>query len=287
LCKCTKYNTMKNLFLISLFVAIAVFSTSCRKRKHCIDPANPECPNYDPCYLKTDVNADFEALFMLRGSPNYFELEVDVDTTQLHSYLTFKAKNSTFVTYKWVVGSDPKIYDKSSFELGFHLQSEESIPVTLIVEGSPDRHCNNKSDWRDTLTKIIHFRHYKNHALVGEYSGALTNNQNDKFNVRIMPGHGRFDGEINGRYQYIIGLPTIVANENEPIYFADTAIVHNGFSNTVAVFYNQNKNQPEVLAKLDQKTGNITIEYMVLDPWPPVNNKLIKKKYVFKGTKIK
>jgi hypothetical protein len=278
---------MKNLFLISLFVAIAVFSTSCRKKKHCIDPANPECPNYDPCYLKTDVNADFEALFMLRGSPNYFEILTEVDTVHLISSLTFKAKNSTYLSYKWLVGSDPKVHKTNTIILDFKLNSAESIPVTLMVEGSSERNCNNKNDWKDTITKIIHFRHYLEHAIFGEYRGSLTNKPNEKFNVRIMPGHGRFDGEINGRYPYLFGLPTNVAKENEPIYFADTAIETKGFSNTVAVFSNQNRNQPECLAELDQKTGNIKIEYMVIDPWPPVNNKLIKKKYVFKGTKIK
>ena len=44
-----------------LFVLIIGLFTTCRKDKEisCNDIENPDCPNYDPCHGKSQVNADF------------------------------------------------------------------------------------------------------------------------------------------------------------------------------------------------------------------------------------
>lgn len=83
-------------FILSLLVA-GLFFNACKKDTICNDPANPSCKNYDPCFDKTPVSADFK-IFENVGS-----IANEADTLWINNPIIFKPINRNNTIYKWVV----------------------------------------------------------------------------------------------------------------------------------------------------------------------------------------
>jgi len=185
---------------------------------------------------------------------------IEVDTVYLSSNLIFEAKDKSYKSYEWVIGSDVNHRYGNTISIDFVFSSEETIPITLIVQGSSDKNCQNKVDFRDTLTKFVHFIPYTKFRLKGTYSGSFTNNPNGIFEIKINTG-------VDGSKGYITGLP--ISSNQQPPWFGDTAVRIEGLANTFAIFDNgDSRNRPEGIVTFDSKKNELTLEYYIIEPFP-------------------
>ncbi len=270
---------MKSITL-PVMILSALLVNSCKKKCDC--PSNPDCENYDQCFNKSDVLADFKAKSYLSGTPSnsYPEQLLEVDTVYLSSSLIFEANDKSYKDYKWIIGSDTNHRKGSKISVSFALKNEETIPITLIVQGGADKNCQNKIDYRDTFTKYIHFTTYKKFSLNGIYEGAYSNSPNNIIQINIVT-------EVNGVKGYIKGLPV---NSNElPTWFGDTAVRLVDMINTYAFFDNgSSRNQPQGIVSYNQSKNELNLELKVIEPYPlQQGQNLTFKQYNFKGKKIK
>lgn len=146
-----------NLLLITCSMAGILTWAGCKEEPPCNDPTNPDCANYDPCYGKKPVTADFE---MSQGwtivPPRQVE-EWIPDVAFRRGLIGFKPvgydEKDTTVKYTWLLGSE--VIHEYHFERSFIDTKEREIPITLIVEKKPDLSCFPEDDGKDTLTKLI------------------------------------------------------------------------------------------------------------------------------------
>lgn len=166
-----------------LFLLLAVYAfgvlMSCRKK--CNDPRNIECENYNPCFGKKAVSADFiiEELIYDPELQKYFS-PYETDTT-IGQDVRFTAKEEN-ATYKWIIGA--KEYDKKVVHLNFgSAPRETSIPITLIVTKEPDKACFPKDDGVDTFTKNLYIA--KSTIISGSFQGYYLGKENDIFTITL------------------------------------------------------------------------------------------------------
>ena len=279
-----KFNASINstiLRLTVLFILI-INLNGCKKNCECNDPSNSECKNYNPCHNKSNVAANFEAMAYLHGSSfnSYPEQLLKVDTVYLSSNLLFEANDKSYMNYKWIIGSDPNHRSGNKISVSFVLTEEETIPITLIVQGSPDKNCQNKLDYRDTFTKYIHFMPYKKFSLNGVFEGVFLDSPDKTVQIDIVT-------EFNGIKGYIKGLP--VNSKEPPLWFGDTAVQIISIINTYAYFDNEGaRNQPQGVVSFNQTKNELNLELKVIEPYPLISGQnLTFKQYNFKGKKIK
>ena len=154
----------------------------CKDDPPCHEPTNPKCPNYDPCYGKKPVTADFE--IGATGNPsviNPFTGMFEEDTIFPKTAIRFRAKIKG-AKYKWKLGSET-IYD-SAFTRTFHTVPYGRYKVTLIIEKEPDLACFPEDDGRDTLTRYFHIVEYCKLQTTGSYKG-VWEGQKDSFIFKI------------------------------------------------------------------------------------------------------
>lgn len=150
---------MKKLKFLILFLGFAGLLTlhACKEELPCNDPTNPNCPNYDPCYGKKPVTADFEMSQGWRSAPPKHLDRWNPDVAFGRGLVGFKPigydAEDTTVKYTWILGAET-IYEYS-FERDFIDTKEKEIPITLIVEKQPNLDCYPEDDGKDTLTQMI------------------------------------------------------------------------------------------------------------------------------------
>lgn len=174
----------KHIFSLStvLLVLCLVGFGSC---ENCEDITNPECKNYDPCW-EGEVKASFKILDVLPFSyiywtdQDFFWEHSDSDT--IHSrYVEFEAPEG-MDKYTWIIGSEvlhDRVVSRGEFP------RNESIPITLIVEKTPNSICFPNDDGIDTLVRNIYYQSGScNYSKVyGSYKGHFLRNPNEEFIV--------------------------------------------------------------------------------------------------------
>ncbi len=131
----------------------------CKDEPLCNDPSNPQCPNYNPCYGKKSVTADFEMSQMFAVvTPDYLD-KFNPDIAFERDRIGFRPIGlDTATKYTWLLGSE--IITEPSFERNFantQQTGENNIQITLIIEKKPNLICFPNDDGRDTITKHIRF----------------------------------------------------------------------------------------------------------------------------------
>ncbi len=136
------------LFCIGISVTIGF--SSCKK--HCQDPSNPECENYNPCYGKTPVTASMimDQSLMLYFDEDFYETGDTVFPTGV--LIRFRCQTEADRVI-WVLGKDT--VEKRQVERSFGLPYGK-YPVTLIVHAEPNLSCFPEDDGWDTLTRYVH-----------------------------------------------------------------------------------------------------------------------------------
>ena len=119
-------------FGLSVLLLALVFIQSSCKKEDCDNPRNPECSNYDACIDAVETDADFG--FYIQRTSTIGKIYIPLLDTMYRfgntsSYrLWFKANSSQMSRYEWSIGSDPRVFNDSIFELTF-----ENIPPNYEI----------------------------------------------------------------------------------------------------------------------------------------------------------
>jgi hypothetical protein len=136
------------LFLILSSIFSLEF-ISCKKC--CYDKTNPECENYDPCFGKSETNANFQQLIQ------FGDKYIDIDSFaipeiwDLQSGVTFKAIQS-FDSSWWEHGSEI-IRNQSQFNRLNYPNGK--ISTKLILFRKPNKNCFPFDNGIDTVEKYF------------------------------------------------------------------------------------------------------------------------------------
>jgi len=179
---------MKQFVSIVLFLIVLGAMQSCKDDPPCNEPTNPKCSNYDPCYDKKPVSANFEIgltedPFTITKFTGMFEEDTIFPDGALH--FRAKIKNAKYI---WKLGSET-IYD-SAFTRTFYKVPFGRYKVTLIVEKDPDLRCFPNNNGRDTLTRYFHIVEPCKLKTTGSYKG-VWEGQKDSFIFKIMHMGGK------------------------------------------------------------------------------------------------
>lgn len=173
---------MKKSYFLCLCLVAGAWAASLLgcKKEPCKDVSNPACENYDPCYGKKPVSAEFDIL-EVTANGNSIAIRPGKDTF-IATYLQFVASEPN-ATYEWRIGS--KIYTQQSFELNFST-APANIPIyiTLKVKKQPNQGCFPDDDGVDSITRRIVPMGYKEYAF-HRYHGYRDNNPQDTFTFSI------------------------------------------------------------------------------------------------------
>ncbi len=235
------------LCLITAMVYTLLFTNSCR---HCDDPTNPDCGNYNPCY-GVDGKADFDC-------SEYFDENTDLlvkcDTLIASSHLSWFGSTHEYLSYQWKVGSDTNTRNGKSFLIQF-TKPFGTIPVTLIGTRKPRPECLPGDDGVDTFTKAITIVDEKASPLFGKFKGALTHNPTDTFTIAITANHGISQiGPFPAIFNLIRNCDVILPIIN--IGYKQFAEFNKQYSPSGSCYYST-----EIRGKLDSGNQFITITY--------------------------
>ena len=205
---------LKTFFGLSILVSL-FFTQSCKDDcPPCDDPTNPECGNYDPCFGKNRVSADFYMYENHGGlNPDKGWDYYDTDTLLGQSVLLVAKEEFepywSEVNYTWIIGAetisgtDKKSITRNSFP------TNERIQVTLIVNKKPHLDCYPDDDGIDTVTRYMVFPYGTD--LVPKWQGEYIGHTTDKPNETLQLGLYRRDttSGSSSRYPRLSGLPNV------------------------------------------------------------------------------
>lgn len=151
----------KSSFRLAVITVLVLMLSSCKDDSACpcTDPTNPDCENYDSCYGKFEVSADFKMHNILWVNPPDWVEDINDQDRHRRATMQFSVVNfDPKATYKWLLGQEE--ISTSSFTRDFsntQQTGENFIPITLIVERTPNLDCFPLDDGRDTLERFIQF----------------------------------------------------------------------------------------------------------------------------------
>jgi hypothetical protein len=144
-----------------VFTVLAAFSL--QTCKHCNDPTNPDCANYDPCWDQTQADASFtiyEVLPMMPDQPldGYTGEDAATDTIINWNTARFKADFEAEY-YEWRVGEDPRVWNTREFTLKFRsIPTYFPVEVSLKVYKPTNRSCfpnsNDTAEFRRSIVTV-------------------------------------------------------------------------------------------------------------------------------------
>jgi hypothetical protein len=148
--------------IVALTVLAAFSLQTC---KHCNDPTNPDCANYDPCYGKKTINTFFKVRPGDRGFPppeEWCDL-VNCDTfNTVFVRFDIPEGNPENSTYEWQIGEEPEPRYGEGFEIEFgpHIAKygwETWLPITLTIRTPPNGCLTNPGDTLISVTRELFF----------------------------------------------------------------------------------------------------------------------------------
>lgn len=185
-------------FLLFILICAGLLLTAESCKKECQDRSNPDCENYDPCYGKQKLTADFD---IYEASGFYTEKWTPHATdTILPNAAIFMAKDDD-VWYSWQIGAET-LDAKSVYRNDFPLNTP--VPITLTVRRRNNFNCFANGDSVATKTKSVYvFANPPKLRYFGCFSGYHTDNPTDTFTVCIKYNDS-FD--VNSKFSSITGL---------------------------------------------------------------------------------
>jgi hypothetical protein len=202
----TMYTPKKILHLLALITLSSTLFYSCSKKEegctdnkatnydpkaveddgsctYCSEPTNPQCPNYDPCYGIGPVTAQFDAFERLGASASLNKFIITSDKF-LNNVIKFEAKELG-ANYSWTIGTET--LNTRSVVRSFTNENliGQIIPVTLVVEKTPNLSCNPNDDGRDSLTRYFEVLGRCGTLLKDTFVGVWKETPMDTFEVSI------------------------------------------------------------------------------------------------------
>lgn len=151
-------NSVMNRLLIFFGCVVLIISCSKCKEKECTDPTNPDCPNYNRCWNKEPLSAEFR-IFSTGAHDNEGNSKTSEvlsgDTAWCKATMLFKLNNPSGVdSVKWQVGNDLTVYEELNHNVLFNLPYS-NVPITCIVYGPQDEECFGTAYTSDTVVKYL------------------------------------------------------------------------------------------------------------------------------------
>jgi hypothetical protein len=224
--KIKKYFVIENLitFIKSYFIALfSIFISFISCKKHCYDKSNPECENFDPCFGKTKIKADFIVEENLNPYSKVLNEDIWIkgDTIKgknINNVVRFTAL-SPADSFIWTIGAQ-KFYTKSVIQFGFTPGKHYPIQL-IIINKNPNKRCFPHDNGRDTITRYIYTWPLTSNDSLGSPSLKMIN----PFPIR---------GYFKGIFKNTPGKEVIIR------MFDSTAYCTNSSTNWVQSFYVEN-----------------------------------------------
>jgi hypothetical protein len=215
---------MLKIIKLTLALFLVVFFSTCKKDCPCQDPSNPKCENYDPCYGKKRINANFRVRPGDRGfkPPEEWCDLIPCDTFNASSVrFDMPVNNPSNSTYEWQIGTEATPRTGKAFEVDFsdYLRDngwERHIPITLTIRTPMNNCLESEEETVKTVTRELFFTEKQIAGLFSGiideekvYTGYLDGNRDVKVELKlIQQNSGRFRGYTAPLY-LIVGIPYI------------------------------------------------------------------------------
>ncbi|MDX2284409.1 MAG: hypothetical protein NW241_09615 [Bacteroidia bacterium] len=220
--------------------------------KPCDDPANPECKNYDPCWDRTETDADFSLLGIF-PFPTYGQedssIYVDLNRILNPQRVTFRA-HQTFESYRWIVGSHNQVITEPEFSLLFvGANINGPLTVTLVGTRTPDSLCFPHDDGIDTVSRTFEIIPLEEARVLGRFEGHELHNPQRRFTVEIS-----LDIEFQDNYT-VKNLPEGCPYESSALSFTDEVFASYYRGNTCG--------EHQMIGRAYAEGDSIRIEYLL------------------------
>lgn len=152
----------------------------------CDDPANPDCPNYDPCIMESPVTAEFKIYDdVFSGGPNadkWFE-----DDKIYRGRIKFAAVEDS-AHYTWylgaetIMGTDFKEVIKNTGDL-----PPGTYTAALVVDKEPNAFCFPDDDGRDSIFKTFDIVGVCDLMIMNKFKGVFDSAPTDSVIIEMYP----------------------------------------------------------------------------------------------------
>jgi hypothetical protein len=212
-------------YRIPIVVLTVLAAFSFQTCKHCNDPTNPDCANYDPCYGQKTINTFFKVRPGDNGFPppeEWCDL-VPTDTFNASSVrFDMPEGNPENSTYEWQIGAEPEPRYGEGFEIDFseylnlgnHWESH--IPITLTIRTPPNGCLTNPADTLVTVTRELFFTRQQIAGLFAgleddseTYIGYFTSDPNTEIKLKFIQINSREWRGYTPPMNLITGLPHV------------------------------------------------------------------------------
>jgi hypothetical protein len=244
--------------ILFLFMSIILIMSCNKCKERCDDPTNPECPNYvapdnnDPCAGVETTNSDFIMYQSLLPGTTQDTLIQFYHDCMWGKAITLHAIQDS-AEYHWIIGTNHYYSRDVTFQIGFEFVNQE-IPLTLIINRSPNLACYPEDIGADTTIKSVMPKNSCEASIWGKYYGAWMSNPSDSFVLEIISETTEYPHCSNS---FLIGF-----NPSDPdTCFASENIVLDNFiklDGTATYCYG-----PMGWALLDSTMTQINIEYSI------------------------
>jgi hypothetical protein len=185
---------MLKIIKLTLALFVVLFFSTCKK-ECCLDPTNPECENYDPCYGKKTANFGFtfgsqwgtEEYFL--GIKNYVH---DKDSIIKNNNRLIFTAHSIYDSVIWKLGSETIV--SKSFVRGFSNVPEGYYQCQMIGFRAKQA-CIKNDGGIDTVVKRWYMMPIPKLPIIGKFK-VLFSGSKDSSIVEVLPWE---------TYKYYIG----------------------------------------------------------------------------------
>jgi hypothetical protein len=190
-----------------LVVGFAAFTTSGCKR--CDDPSDPDCKNYDPCFVQGAVSAEFELFEKGFGWPDQLPVRRQINAC---NSVILRAKQE-LDSYEWYIGSELNPRTGRQVTVSFGCTPYGQIPIRLVVKGPPNLICDPNDDGIDTLVRDLFVLRSDSLPISGKFRGRHQHIQEEEFvvEIRLRPNRPYMDSIPPPPYAtwnyYVMNLP--------------------------------------------------------------------------------
>jgi hypothetical protein len=183
---------MKNLLYSLLFIFLLF---ACKDddgiaiSPPCDDPANVECPNYDPCYGKLPTTAEF-TMSNNFGGDEPWNMQFYEDSIFFGGLIKFEAVDSTADYYQWIFGLDtleggPEL--RTAYRSLYLSLPPGQYSAKLKVAKNVDKTCFPSDSGRDSIQKSFYFEHNLCKAQVtNKFKGVFEDSPEDSIIIELL-----------------------------------------------------------------------------------------------------
>ena len=209
----------KHQIPIVILTVLAAFSL--QTCKHCTDPTNPDCANYNPCHEDQPPTAEFGMFERIMNGNCFQDGELENRLVPIpngwpvwNRAVTFRTEITDYDSLTWQIGDHNEILRGPEVFLQFHTFLGQSMPVTLTVYRTSRKGCYDESQSVATQTQTLNFKNMSDDFRVkpgedpedslnwqGPYTGKFfctEETTGDTFTLDIYEHNDRWDITITG-----------------------------------------------------------------------------------------